>query len=145
MAYFWVTNDQGIQDWLDRVSTIRIGDNFESVHAQNIENDIVAIVVKFLEPGWNITVASVVPPSLKAVAEQLTAAQIGMQRQGAVLGGGMADWTDDYRNQGWAVLSRLILTQPDVTLTGITKKANLPLVKRLLYSKLRERAVIANV
>lgn len=138
MAYLWGTM-AGIQIYLDDESTIQIGDNYDDADAQIVENAIVREVVEYLSPVYVIS-ESDSSALLGDQVNKLTAAQIGIARMGSTLGNDLAPWTLRLQNQAWAVLMRGFVSQ---SLTGILTK-DVPLWKRFLLAKSRERAIIPN-
>lgn len=140
-AYLWTTTAQ-IQAYLDAESIISIGEDgtYAEADAMSLENDTVNEIVSYLSPFFVIT-AETVSPLLASIAAKITAAQIGLARMGASMGSQPADWTYRLKNEAWAALYRIALNQ---SLTGVTPKT-ISIENRLIYAKIRERSLIANV
>ena len=145
MAYFWTTEND-IQDLLDDESTIALGDeasdNYSSADSQSMENRAVRHIVQYLLCAYNITTSSS-SDILDDLAAKLTAAYIGTARMGSSMGNDLTHWTTRYKNEVHAVLNRLIIDGSLIG-TGITSKT-IPLWRRLLFAKTRERAVVQTI
>jgi hypothetical protein len=145
MAYLWTTEND-IQDLLDTESTIALGDagtdNYSSQDAQDMENRAVRHIVQYLLPVYNISTDSS-SDFLEDLAAKLTAAYIGTARMGSSMGNELTHWTTRYKNEVHATLNRLIIDNSLIG-EGITAKT-IPLWKRLLFAKTRERAVVSTI
>jgi len=140
-AYIWCSTNS-IQAYLDTESTIVLGDNYGLATAKVLENDAVKSIVSYLSPVFTLSVSSV-SDELIRIASQITASQIAAGRMGASLGSDLAEWITRMKNEAWASLQRAFISQT-LSGTGITTKT-VPLWKRLLFSKSRERAIVPNV
>lgn len=146
-AYYWCTR-QDIQAYLDEDSTIVIGSsndstaNFDEVTAKLLENHKVELTVAYLSSAYTISTSSSADV-LTTCAAMMTAAQIGMNRQGAAIGTELAHWTIRLDNAARAALYQLVVNH---TLTGSGIIAsNIPLWQRLIVAKTRERTIVPNV
>lgn len=136
-AYLWCDTDD-IQTYLDTTSTIRLGDNYDLATAKRLENDKVNTILNYLSTVFTIDV-TVVSAELIGIATQLTAVQIVTGRMASV-GGELAQWVERLNNDAWARLQRIFLSQTLVG-TGFLV-SNVPLWKRLILAKTRERAIV---
>lgn len=142
-GYIWCT-EADIQLFLDAESIIDIGDTSSDTYAAadaiKMENTVVHDIVRYLSGSL---VLSIYTPAqvLVSAAAMLTAARIGRGRMGASMGSDLAEWTDRYANQVWAKLQSIYVDQ---TLDNATARV-VPLWKRLIMSKMRERSVVPNV
>lgn len=142
-SYMWCTRE-AIQKYLDRESTIRIGttdgSNYSHQDAKAMENDVVREVVAYLDSVYVMTISDSSALLIAHIAK-LTAAQIGMARLGASMGNDLTPWTERYKNEAWAALSRYVINH---NLSHVTKRT-VPFWQRLMYAKSRERSIIPNV
>ncbi len=141
VAYLWCTTQQ-IQVFLDQESTIVLGDTYGIADAKRLENAEVRSVVNYLSPVFVIS-TSTDSDFLKDKVAMLTAAQIGIGRQGSSLGNELLDWTRRLQNAAWAALQRAFINQ-SVEGTQIVEK-DVPWWQRRHMSLLKERAVVPNV
>jgi len=142
-GYIWCT-EADIQVFLDRESTIDIGDTASDTYAVadaiRMENMVVHDIFRYLSVSL---VLSVYAPAqvLVSAAAMLTAARIGRGRMGASMGNDLTEWTDRYANQAWGKLQAIFVDQ---TLDNATARS-IPLWQRLILSKMRERSIVPNV
>lgn len=139
-AYIWC-NTISVQTYLDTESTIALGDNYDLASAKRLENDVVYEIIEYLSSVYTISISSVAN-ILTAVASKLTAARIAMGRMDASIGMDPANWTIRLSNEAWATLIRIFVNQ---TLSGSNiTTLSVPLWKRLMLAKSRERSVVPN-
>lgn len=138
-GYIWCTTEQ-IQLYLDDESPIEIGVNYDVIDAKAMENDVIRQMVGYLISVYEISTSSD-EGELKDIAAKLTAAHIGLARQGSTIGMDIAHWTARRMNEAWSALQRIFINQ---SLQNVTEK-NVPLWQRLIMAKSRERSIIPSI
>jgi len=137
-GYIWTTK-KDIQRYLNDESVIQIGDGsgdtYPEVDAQGMENAVVREIVTYLSSVYEIDEDSNVP-LFKDIVAMWTAARIGIAFSSAI-SNDPASWAYRYENAIWASLQQRFINQDIAGLTKVT----IPLWKRLIYGKRRERAI----
>jgi len=97
------------------------------------------LIKKYLATSVTLPVDASIPAELRALAAMYTASMIGVSRLSATLGSELTDWTKRLENRVWAQLQNMFISQS----VGTAK--DVPLWRRLLLAKTRERAVMQSV
>ncbi|MHC4395616.1 MAG: hypothetical protein ACYS1A_08165 [Planctomycetota bacterium] len=115
--------------------------NFDEADAIRLENNIVNEIITYLSTVFILPLPYATEPTLITNAAKLTAAEIGFSRMAASIGNEPSEWTNRLKNEGWSSLQKIFINQN--LPTGTPK--SVPFWQRLIMSKTREKAVVADV